>query len=639
MKEIQLRLEGEMLVIEKMSEVFQGDKLSVVCRLAGGASSKMVFLDRANSLIEKASDYEEGGFEFFLLPEGSTARPGVVRIRVESGGVISEEATFFVQRSRASEATEEMAERFDLASRMMELYEGRLPKGKKPMERVCKFYGYPIAINSAWNIETAINIYKDYDILVLGDNYQNPEHVQHENTKAIVQGLRSRYPAIKIFGYVPIGRDPEWNDSSLGLDEIQRRINNWKTTGATHIFLDEFGYDYYITREHQNTCVQMVRDVGLGVCANSWSVHHIFSNENITLSWRKDQNGNDWQGNPTNLPCLLGPDDYFQLENFLYSYVHTPGQLAAAVPRVASNWRVYDAYLYNFDPQAQFGGKSYKEQYGTKSFALDAILTEDYRMFYEGWITAATLNVDAYGASVLSWGSSDSNYRHYTEPDFGWTRDDLSKPIVSSFGEDANRSNARYTATIGKDNVDIIWKQNSAVQDPHILEVNHEYIIKIRTDVLANGFVEMTFGNTAANGGPVFQVPVTAGDTIGQVITKIMGHPYGEEFLSKWDVEAKGEDEVRFRHKTPGALPGSSWWAWAPTNVFGGTNPTVTTIAGAKNIRRVTVNGELFFNEGGPSWRRPYSPRIGFMFFDTDLDKPIWHKGENRWADANGEEV
>ena len=38
----------------------------------------------------------------------------------------------------------------------------------------------------------------------------------------------------------------------------------------------------------------------------------------------------------------------------------------------------------------------------------------------------------------------------------------------------------------------------------------------------------------------------------------------------------------------------------------------------------------------GVSGNRPANVRIGFMYFDTDLNKPIW-KGNNGWVDANGD--
>lgn len=57
---------------------------------------------------------------------------------------------------------------------------------------------------------------------------------------------------------------------------------------------------------------------------------------------------------------------------------------------------------------------------------------------------------------------------------------------------------------------------------------------------------------------------------------------------------------------------------------------------------------ELFFGNGvggvfsvigtpvsGNTLDRPVSPSIGFMYFDTDLNRPVWYTGTD-WVDADG---
>lgn len=511
------------------------------------------------------------------------------------------------------------------------------PGQARLMESACKYYGYPISINGVWNVEGAAQIYSRYDICVFGDNYQNPEHPSHLPTVQIITRLKELKPAIKIFGYVPIGRDPAWNDSSLGLDEIERRIVNWKLAGATHIFLDEFGYDYYITREHQNTCVQLCRDNGLDVCANSWNIDYVFSNQNITLSWRQDSNGNPWQGNPNGVASLMTDRDYFQLENWLYSYYHPPGGEAQPGQRVSDHWRVYDAVDYKYVPQAEFGGQTYHQVYGSKSYALDAILVEDYRMFFEGYMTALALGVDAYAASILNWGAGHSNYIHYTPPKLDARPGEIGVPAVSNFGSDADTSYTRFRNTVGSHQVDIIWKQNSAVQAIELLEAKQKWTITVRSAAKAAGTVELTFGDPN-DATKVFNVPVANGDSITTVRNKIRDYAYGATFLGIWTVTGLDTDKVVFEAKQSGQLPGDSWWVWAPASLFDAI-PSGALAKGYQNIRRVTLDGEVLYSEGGPTWKRPYEPRTGFMYFDTTVNKPIWYKGGGLWADANGATV
>lgn len=40
----------------------------------------------------------------------------------------------------------------------------------------------------------------------------------------------------------------------------------------------------------------------------------------------------------------------------------------------------------------------------------------------------------------------------------------------------------------------------------------------------------------------------------------------------------------------------------------------------------------------GVTCNRPKNVKVGFMYFDTDLNKPIWY-GNAGWIDANGTSV
>ena len=100
----------------------------------------------------------------------------------------------------------------------------------------------------------------------MGDGIADPLHTDFASSHAILQRLKALRPKIKVFGYVPIGLDPEWTDSNLTLPQIYTKIDEWYNMGATHIFLDEFGYDYFVTRERQNACVKYCKDLGMNVC-------------------------------------------------------------------------------------------------------------------------------------------------------------------------------------------------------------------------------------------------------------------------------------------------------------------------------------------------------------------------------------
>lgn len=67
------------------------------------------------------------------------------------------------------------------------------------MKKVCLYYGYPIAINEAWNVSKAVDIYKNYDIIVFGDKYNAPNQEVYSSAVQIIKILKSDYLDIEIF--------------------------------------------------------------------------------------------------------------------------------------------------------------------------------------------------------------------------------------------------------------------------------------------------------------------------------------------------------------------------------------------------------------------------------------------------------
>lgn len=67
------------------------------------------------------------------------------------------------------------------------------------MKKVCLYYHYPIAINEAWDVSKAVDIYKNYDIIVFRDECNVPNQEVYSSTVQIIKILRSDYPDIEIF--------------------------------------------------------------------------------------------------------------------------------------------------------------------------------------------------------------------------------------------------------------------------------------------------------------------------------------------------------------------------------------------------------------------------------------------------------
>jgi hypothetical protein len=226
------------------------------------------------------------------------------------------------------------------------------------------YYGYPIAIGESWNVEQAANIYSGYDVVVLGDTYQNPEHTVYAETVAIIKRLAEIAPKVRVVGYVPIGLDESWEDSNLSMDELKLRVDQWSAIGAHGIFLDEFGYDYGVTRERQNEIVEYCHSLGKFVFANSWSFEYCFNPDPMEISWMPD-----FHPNPNGLAPVLNANDYYLCENLFYT---TEKQADGTIDvECASVWRIDETLRYFTSPRID--GKSYYETYGTKVCSLDAL--------------------------------------------------------------------------------------------------------------------------------------------------------------------------------------------------------------------------------------------------------------------------
>lgn len=292
-------------------------------------------------------------------------------------------------------------------------------------EKVLLYYGNPNSIGKTWNVEGAVNIYRTYDIIVLGDNYQNPTHAAYEDTVAIIQRLAEVAPNVRVVGYVPIGMDSSLEDSNLPMEELKLRVDQWSNIGAHGIFLDEFGYDYFVTRERQNEIVKYCHDLGKFVFANSWSIEYCFDPNPMTISWLPD-----FSPNPNGLAPELNENDYYLYENLFY----TVDKLDDGSYNIecASMWRIDD--VNNYYTKARIDGKSYYEVYGTKICSLDAIpswydRTQQNIMKTISIIGAAILNINAVAFGNENWGSS-GEFEQWDLPDLDLTTDGLNGVIV-----------------------------------------------------------------------------------------------------------------------------------------------------------------------------------------------------------------
>lgn len=288
----------------------------------------------------------------------------------------------------------------------------KLLSSKASIEKVLLYYGYPIAINDAWNTENACNIYKNYDLCVFGDSYNDPKHETYEDTILIFNRLKKIAPATRLVGYVPIGLDPSVEDSNLTMAQLMQRVDWWVDMGIDGIFLDEFGYDYYVTRERQNDIVAYCKSKGLFVFANSWSIQYVFDPNPLLIDWRPG-----FEPNPNGIPPLLDENDYYLYENLFYEAEEQSNGTISL--ECASVWRIDDVLDYYTTPH--INGKTYYEHYKTKICSLDAIpstLDVTHKNILQSItvIGAAILNINAVAFGDEHWGSQ-GHYHQWELPD------------------------------------------------------------------------------------------------------------------------------------------------------------------------------------------------------------------------------
>ena len=188
-------------------------------------------------------------------------------------------------------------------------------EGPVPPARLAIYYGIPSLVNGAGgDIERAAHVFASYDVVVLGDGlqYDSPRAtgpsagpVEHERTLAIIRRLAALQPAVRLFGYVPLG-DTQGLSSAALADGVRR----WRDMGIHGIFLDEAGYDFGVTRTRQNEMVELIHGAGLRVFANAFNPDDVLGTDVVPLNARGG-------GNPLGVSTRLGPGDLLLLESFV----------------------------------------------------------------------------------------------------------------------------------------------------------------------------------------------------------------------------------------------------------------------------------------------------------------------------------
>lgn len=478
---------GKATAIKYVDKIHQSDKdvVEINVELKNQAGEKVIlddthtvsfmFIDSKNRLHQHFAGRFEGGNAILLLPQEVISTGGNVKVEIrftKDGKILGSNAVSFpVEPTSIKDGLIENFEpSLDIMTKMTELYEaysnGELNGGsqtpnesikRKAIDNVLLYYGYPIGFNGLYTQEKVSDAFAKYDIIVLGDTYQKPEQEVYTDTVAIINMSKQKNTDIQIFGYIPIGTVSETSDSNLSISEIKNRVDEWKTAGATGLFLDEFGYDYGVTRERQNEIIDYIHSKNMNLIANSWRVDYIFNRQSMYLDWI------DFEGNANGLASNINENDYILFENAWY-YILDGNQAVSHKPQWETENRMYDAYYYYNTPQAN--GQTYEQIHGTKTIALDAIKTNlDYNLASEmaqrGKLASIIMNIDGYSVGSENW-SANGTHREYNISDFEELAGDKGAVKIERFGTTYHN---RYERTINGIKAVIDWTQDEVT--PH----------------------------------------------------------------------------------------------------------------------------------------------------------------------------
>jgi hypothetical protein len=230
------------------------------------------------------------------------------------------------------------------------------------------YYSFPSTINGAATIADAAAEFGVYDYVVIGDGLQDGPgdplpHPDHANTVQIINHPNAA--GTLFFGYIDLGVIT----NNHPLSEIERRVDAWQAMGIDGIFLDDFGYDYGVTRARQNAAVDYIHAQGLPVFANGWWPDDLFGDQ-VNAS------------NPGGLATSLGASDLYLYE----SHQVTEGTI---VPE--STWQAKANLLLAYQRALGFAVLS--------NTTIDAGGAYDQAKFHYAWHTAAI-----YGHAATAWG-------------------------------------------------------------------------------------------------------------------------------------------------------------------------------------------------------------------------------------------
>lgn len=260
------------------------------------------------------------------------------------------------------------------------------------------YYGWPSAVNGSNGvIADAVNVFKDYDMVVFGAGLEDPSHGDHSNTVQIISDLQ---PNTKVYGYI---------DSEASNTINWGKIDSWTSMGVSGILCDKFGYDWNVDRNRQNVLVEYIHYKGLEAFVNAWNPDDVFDDSV------------DAQKNPLGKAHMMTGNDWYLAESF---------QIVNGVYQDTTVWKTKS------DKMA-----SYKTSVGTN---MAVVTTSDGSTFDQDKWDYAYYSCVLYGFDAAGWGEDGFSAASASLP---WRekKNILGTKFLSSINEDPTSVFSRQT--------------------------------------------------------------------------------------------------------------------------------------------------------------------------------------------------
>jgi hypothetical protein len=235
------------------------------------------------------------------------------------------------------------------------------------------YYGTPQGVNNLWDDNKAAQVFAQYDYVVFGNGLEDPGNTYNSSTTSIITKMRTLNSQVHVFGYIDLGV----TSSNLSISTMQTMADQWQTTGADGIMLDEAGYDFHVPRSRLNTMVDYIHGKTMSAFVNAFTPDDVMSSA-VDVTY-----------NPSGTATHMDSRDYYLLESWL---INTSAYSSAAG---------YTSF-FNTRPRAD-SAIGYRNSLGVKVMAVGLVDYSSYsdedntKFFKVNEAAALAFSLDGYG--------------------------------------------------------------------------------------------------------------------------------------------------------------------------------------------------------------------------------------------------